>query len=160
MPVQLLGIGSSEPGKDGFVASTVDRTTDGGSSWHSAASPLTRIGDLECVSVSTCVAVGMGIADSADGGATWSPVTMPASVIAVDVVDCPSASVCYAAASGSFGAATAALLRSTDAGATWVSVNTFDGPGRRAFSCASVDTFTAHERPTGAHHGRRRRCER
>ena len=119
---RFVGAGS------GFVASTVDRTTDGGSSWHSAASPLTRIGDLECVSVSTCVAVGMGIADSADGGATWSPVTMPASVIAVDVVDCPSASVCYAAASGSFGAATAALLRSTDAGATWVSVNTFDGP--------------------------------
>ena len=129
----------------GFIASTVDRTTDGGVSWQSAASGLTRISDLECVSGSTCVAVGAGTTRSIDGGVTWSPVTMPSGVSTVDVVDCPSASVCYAAAAGWFGADTAALLRSTDAGTTWSTANTFDGPVL-GLDCVSLDTCTATTR--------------
>jgi photosystem II stability/assembly factor-like uncharacterized protein len=112
-------------------------TSDAGASWSDAALPASFVPMLgaQCLSGGTCVMVGFdsvtpdGSATpvdsgaavySTDGGATWSPATVPPGTGILSKLSCADATDCFTFSSGATAHTT--VLRSTDGGATWTDV--------------------------------------
>jgi hypothetical protein len=120
-------------------------TLDGGVTWETSTVPAAfqTIDGLQCLSSSTCVAVGNvaagtavvdfggvltrvplyhgAIARSADGGLTWALVTIPKGLAPYDGLSCANATGCLATFGNTWSAwmGRATVLTSTDGGATW-----------------------------------------
>ncbi|MGH9082776.1 MAG: WD40/YVTN/BNR-like repeat-containing protein, partial [Acidimicrobiales bacterium] len=117
-----LANGTSGGGAFPFGPAEVLKSDDGGRNWASLGPPLpgaVTLGSISCRDAGHCWAAGIGsssaqpgsgsgvIAATADGGATWSPVTLPTApapgsglesldVQAVSSVDCPAVGSCLA----------------------------------------------------------------
>jgi len=120
-------------------------TADGGGTWTPATSfpaGLSSLTGVACPTVTTCRATGTRLLDqtqvsysaalvtSADGGATWSPRTIPAGIESLTGIACPSTAACtaigYRVASG---AARGVVLGTSDGGAHWAAATVPAGTG-------------------------------
>ncbi len=124
-------------------------TANGGVSWSASASGLQAgVGALACSGSGSCVAVGSPFSDevSTNGGATWSPSTLPASVSYLYAVSCPSQTTCFAAGiSGGNGA----VLASSNGGSSWVA-QSLPGGVTALYSVACPSQTTCFAAGTGA----------
>jgi hypothetical protein len=116
-------------------AASVFQTNDGGRSWTNDVLPphTTVLSQISCASVADCVAAGGGwnhggasgppdLLTTSDGGTTWVARSLPASILDIHSISCPSASSCMVV--GSAGPSTLEQLRAAvavtdDGGATW-----------------------------------------
>jgi photosystem II stability/assembly factor-like uncharacterized protein len=103
---------------------TLRRTHDGGQTWESAGDPGTSSSGYGRVVIdprvpATLYVAGLGIARSADGGATWTKSPgEPADLVFYDLALAPSApATLYGTGAG--GAGGSRVLRTLDGGATW-----------------------------------------
>ncbi len=94
-------------------------STTNGTSWSSQNIPTSvALNDVACPSTSTCFAVGTsssatGVAlGTTDGGSTWTILTVPPGVGALDGVACTSMQDCIAVGADS-------IVGTTNGGATW-----------------------------------------
>jgi photosystem II stability/assembly factor-like uncharacterized protein len=112
-------------------------TMDDGAVWqHLGPLPggLAGVSSLACTAASSCLAAGnmpttpgkgtAAVADTSDGGMTWTPATMPSGAGPLHDVACPTPSDCLAVGSRSpstIGVAQGQgeVLSSTDGGGTW-----------------------------------------
>ncbi len=114
-------------------------TSDGGASWSHAALPASFVPMLgaQCLSGGTCVMTGFdsvtpgGSATpvdsgaavySTDGGATWSPASVPPGTGILRELSCANATDCVTTSFSDRTTAHSTVLRSTDGGATWTDV--------------------------------------
>ena len=85
------------------------RTEDGGASWTGAV-PSMPTGEsnsylaVSCASASACQAGGLNGAASTADGKTWTPASLPAVIVRVTGLACPTASQCNGVAIGQFAA--------------------------------------------------------
>jgi len=113
-------------------------TTNGGATWTAQTTPSGMYvqEDVACASTTVCEAAGYtgslspgsdgaAIIGTTNGGATWTLQTVPTKIGAyTGDLECPSSSVCYAAAYGYSGVYTGfpqagTILNTTDGGTTW-----------------------------------------
>jgi photosystem II stability/assembly factor-like uncharacterized protein len=117
----------------------VDRTTDGGVSWSATNLPASRISGLaiDPVSPTTLYAGTNGSSDygvfkSTDGGKSWEATSLPASSVNKLVLDPASPSTLYAGVVG--------VMKSVDAGATWIPANAgLGGPTLNSVTALALD---------------------
>lgn len=131
-------------------------TTDDGRHFTTIALPTAdRIYLLSCPTASHCVAAGLGpalnstrtglILVSDDGGATWSPGTLPRGVRvrpSVSSIDCVDARRCFAVGQR-VGKNYAEVMVSDDGGVTWQErplPARYPHPGINGLACVSVST--------------------
>ncbi len=112
-------------------------TSDGGASWSDAALPASFVPmfGAQCLSGGRCVMTGFDSVTpdgsaipvdsgaaiySTDGGATWSPATVPTGTGILGGLSCADATDCLTFSDGTTAQST--VLRSTDGGATWTDV--------------------------------------
>lgn len=118
-------------------------TSDGGQRWSSESVPsqLGAIDGIACVSKSTCIATGLGIARTTDGGAEWVVGNIPSGMANVNSIICSTTSHCLIAGAGPGSGATSPSMDaiSNDSGATWAPAVTAGGPsGLTEVSCSNV----------------------
>jgi photosystem II stability/assembly factor-like uncharacterized protein len=125
-------------------------TADGGVTWVNRGFGTAGgyLWTVSCPSVSTCVAAGRdSLIATTDGGTTWVSETPPPSVAFGFLVDvsCASTTSCVAVASGDPGIpGSAAIIATTDGGATWTTQTIPNGVySPLAVSCASPSPCTA-----------------
>jgi photosystem II stability/assembly factor-like uncharacterized protein len=137
LPASVGALGSVDCPSTTFcvaVGASIVVSTDGGTTWNvrgvNGGTGVLR--SVSCLSSTTCVAVGpnpsvaQNLQSAAfevlttDGGATWNPVSMPASSGMLNVVTCASGSNCEAAGS-TIGPLPSRILTSSDGGASWSS---------------------------------------
>jgi photosystem II stability/assembly factor-like uncharacterized protein len=104
------------------VSAKVVKTTDG-HTW-AESTPFTRnwLYAIACASAQACAAVGYAgtVLTTSDRGATWVR-RSSGEGLSLTSIACPSARVCFAGTGGyAYGAPDYPLLKSTDAGQTWV----------------------------------------
>jgi hypothetical protein len=129
------------------AASTIDVTSNGGTSWSNDGSSqtVTLAGD-SCASATVCAAVGASgtIATTTNGGSNWVTQTS-GSTVQLNGISCPSTTTCFAvgaAASGPSGVGT--ILATTNGGTTWTSQSSGDtGNAFESISCPSTTTCFA-----------------
>jgi photosystem II stability/assembly factor-like uncharacterized protein len=107
-------------------AGAIYRTTDGAGSWTKVASASQSLSDVIFVNPTTAYAVGAAgtMLASTDAGSTWTamPLTLtlapPAALPGLSAISCSDAMHCLMTTTASGGAASGALLRTEDGGAT------------------------------------------
>jgi photosystem II stability/assembly factor-like uncharacterized protein len=117
------------------VASIIQTTDGGRTTTNDVLPPNTAVlSQISCASAAVCVAAGGGwnhaggsgppnLLTTSDGGATWVPRSLPASIIDINSISCPSVTSCMMV--GSEGPNTfvqhpqATVAVSDDGGATW-----------------------------------------
>jgi hypothetical protein len=114
-------------------------TSDGGASWSDGALPASFVPTLgaQCLSGGACVMTGFdsvtpdssatsvdsgAAAYSTDGGATWSPATVPPGTGILRGLSCADATDCLTTSFSDGTTAESTVLRSTDGGAIWTDV--------------------------------------
>jgi hypothetical protein len=151
----------SPPGTDSMTPWIAD-TTDGGATWTTFSNlptftPYVAIGTytisgISCVSALNCVAVGgLGVGgglaqviSTTDGGATWSRSTDPTlsgleNLTSVSCLTSVSGLPVCSAAGTSLQADGPVAVTSTDGGATWSGMETYDNTGwLSSISCADA----------------------
>ena len=121
-------------------------TTDGGSTWVRSSTSLAGGDAIACPSTSACFIVGgENIESTTDAGSTWKSETFLAgvfqaltSVTCTDTTDCVA--VGYVTTNGSEGTTSAFVIKTTDAGNSWVNQSLPSGVG--ALSSISCPTTT------------------
>jgi photosystem II stability/assembly factor-like uncharacterized protein len=110
------------------------RSTDSGQTWINVAVPggLTEaLRAISCASADVCIAVAsnpagesdptaaaIGVA-TADGGNSWSPISLPAGTAAVETVTCPGPNACSAAGAGATPISPSFVVGTASNGVTW-----------------------------------------
>ena len=116
-------------------AASIFQTNDGGRTWTNDVLPpdTSVLSQISCASAADCVAVGGGwnhggaggppdLLTTSDGGTTWMARSLPASVLVINSISCPTATSCMVV--GSAGPNTleqlpAAVAVTDDGGDTW-----------------------------------------
>jgi photosystem II stability/assembly factor-like uncharacterized protein len=118
-----------------------------------SVSPNTTLLGISCLTVSTCFAGGSAnevqpsvagvIFETQNGGASWTPSTLPAQITSVSSISCvPSSSFCIAV--GVDGSTGGVILRTTNGGTTWSSQPVpANEIGLASVSCSSVSDCVA-----------------
>lgn len=119
-----------------FVGDTgvaVYATSDEGVHWHALGSEITSMSyprSITCTSAANCVVVGDNagatggaIAETSNGGTTWSTASLPSGTSEIDGVSCASSADCWATGrippANKGASATSEILHSSDGGRTW-----------------------------------------
>jgi photosystem II stability/assembly factor-like uncharacterized protein len=123
---------------------TILHTTDGGTSWATAAIPSSLAAQdtfspstLSCADTGNCLAIFSDVAGSAtevlsstDGGATWAPTAatgFPQGV--VTSLSCPGGADCWAAGAADASGAPGVVASTSDGGTTWLEAQLPQGVG-------------------------------
>jgi photosystem II stability/assembly factor-like uncharacterized protein len=117
---------------------TIQATTNGGATWTAQVPPpSSSFNAISCPTATACVAVGSTAIFTTDGGTHWTAGS-PAPVNTLTGVSCPNSTTCMAVGNQ------AAILKTTDGGATWVQLNTGAAQnGYFGISCPSTATCLA-----------------
>jgi hypothetical protein len=127
-----------------FIGQAALVTTDAGRTWTGYATlPATfQVTAISCVSASVCWASGTnwqdgpGVAETTDGGQTWTDRTPAAWATATwwpNAIDCVSAATCWLAGMDwTTGLQDPAMAKTTDEGATWTTLS-------------NLPTFVSHD---------------
>jgi Bacterial Ig domain len=137
-------------GTTGVRAGFVEATADGGASWVADnAPPGVSLLGVSCPSAVDCTAVGTtapvgGVAvaiGTTNGGATWTPETIPSHVVTLSGISCPSTTTCTAVgATGS----SSAVVATANGGTTWTAEAIPTNAGTlNSISCPSTTTCVA-----------------
>ena len=125
---------------NGGPSGSLYKSTDGGRSW-TVINPgpfyaTVLVADPSAKSTLYAILNGVGLSKSTDGGATWSPTGLAAPAIAL-AIDPANSSTLYASLVSE---TSQAVLKSTDAGQSWVMVDTISAalPGPVPFTRALV----------------------
>jgi hypothetical protein len=120
---------------DNCPHSVIQRSIDGGATWHLLSTPanLSPMDNISCSSTSQCLAVGTSIVGAAaymtfDGGAQWQPMSLPFGMGFANGVYCAGRQCDIVGGSGSDNNLTGSVVYVTrDAGRTWT-VQSAGGP--------------------------------
>jgi photosystem II stability/assembly factor-like uncharacterized protein len=136
---RCIAVGGEQLGSMGYVP-VIWVSNDSGSTWSeqvlTAPSPGALLDSVSCPSPTSCIALGGSSIGGAGGiavgfwtnnaGASWSSSSIPSGVSSLDSISCISSSTCLGTGGGSSasGPQTPALLKTTDAGQSFVEIPT------------------------------------
>src|SRR2546427_2801963 len=127
----------------GPYGSAILGTNDRGRTWLRRYETSTgSVSDISCPSVTSCFAAeGDSILSTNDAGGTWTQRVVGGTTFSLEGIDCPTTTVCFAV--GGMQDSSAAVLYTTNGGATWTLKPSAGPYNLNRISCASVQICVA-----------------